>query len=98
MAENRRRVRRTRLDRHCWIVIAADQPRRKCLLKDISDTGARVALDPGAKLPDAVDLYLTNEGTVARKSAVIWQTGSEAGLRFVDRPQKQRASHRQRQG
>ena len=90
MVENKRQSRRTRLGRPCWIVIAPDQPRLECLLQDISEAGARVALAPGAKLPDAVDLHLTNEGTVARTSAVVWQTRTEAGLRFVDRPRKQR--------
>jgi len=95
MVENHRQTRRTRLDMQCWIVTAADQPRRECLLQDISETGARVALAPGAKLPNAVDLHLTNEGTVTRKSEVIWQTRSEAGLHFVGRAQKQRGAARQ---
>ena len=95
MADDQRQTRRTRLDRHCWVVIAADQPRRECLLQDISETGARLALEPGAKLPDAVDLHLTSEGAVARKSVVVWQTRSEAGLRFVDRSRKQPGITRQ---
>ena len=87
MATDQRHARRTRLDRRCWIVVGGDQPRRECLIEDISETGARIALRPGATLPKAVDLHLTSTGAVVRKSEVIWQTADEAGLHFVDRPQ-----------
>ena len=87
MAADQRHTRRTRLDRRCWIVVGDNQPRQECLVQDVSQTGARISLAPGATLAKAVDLYLTSEGAVVRKSEVIWQTAKEAGLLFPDRPQ-----------
>lgn len=87
MASDQRHARRTRLDRRCWIVVGDNQPRHECLIEDISETGARIVLPPGAALPKAVDLYLTSAGAVVRKSEVIWQTAHQAGLHFLNRPQ-----------
>jgi hypothetical protein len=87
MAADQRHARRTRLDRRCWIVAGDNQPRHECLIEDISETGARITLPAGATLPKTVDLHLTSVAGVVRKSEVIWQTASEAGLRFLDRPQ-----------
>jgi hypothetical protein len=93
MAANQRKARRTRLDRRCWVVVDVGQPRRECLVQDVSQTGARIALTPGAALPNVVDLYFTRiGGGVVRKSEVIWQTANEAGLHFIDPAQAQKAS------
>jgi hypothetical protein len=87
MARDQRHTRRTRLDRRCWIAAGDNQPRHECLIEDISETGARIALPAGATLPKTVDLHLTSVGAVIRKSEVVWQTATEAGLHFLDRPQ-----------
>jgi len=87
MARDQRHTRRTRLDRRCWVAAGDNQPRYECLIEDISETGARIALPAGATLPGTADLHLTSTGTVIRKSKVVWQTATEAGLHFLDRPQ-----------
>jgi hypothetical protein len=91
MARDQRHARRTRLERRCWVVADGNEPRRECLIEDISEIGARIALQPGTALPKAIELHLTSEGAVARKSRVVWQTATEAGLHFLDRPQMLRA-------
>ena len=88
MTTNQRKARRTRLDRRCWVVEEAGEPRRECLVEDISETGARIALAPGQTLPKKFDLHLSSAGAVARRAEVVWQTSTEAGLRFIDRPKR----------
>jgi hypothetical protein len=91
MAGDQRHARRTRLDRRCWIVVGDNEARHECLIEDISETGARIALPADATLPKTVELHLTSVGAVVRKSEVIWQIANEAGLHFLERPQMTRA-------
>lgn len=53
-----------------------------CILKDLSATGARVALDGEAALPPRVTLKI-DQTAETRAARVAWQRGNEAGLDFV---------------
>ncbi|AMN39530.1 PilZ domain-containing protein [Rhodoplanes sp. Z2-YC6860] len=86
MARDQRHSRRTRLDRRCWVDTGGNRPRHECLIENVSETGARITLPAGATLPETVDLHLTGVVAVIRKSEVVWQTATEAGLHFLDRP------------
>ncbi len=52
-----------------------------CLVKDISETGARLILPKAANLPKQILLRVTGEVTPISAS-VVWQTGTKCGLEF----------------
>ena len=65
-------------DRHCSI---------PCVVKNISDTGARVRSDNVANIPDTFDLIIDLDGLEAR-CEVVWRKDMEVGVRFVGSPQQ----------
>ena len=52
-----------------------------CLVKDISETGARIILPRAIRLPKQVTLRLTGKATPMGAS-VVWQAGTKCGLKF----------------
>ena len=55
----------------------------ECLVKDISETGARIILPEAASLPKQIILRVTGEAT-AMAASVVWQAGTTCGLEFSD--------------
>jgi hypothetical protein len=53
-----------------------------CLVRDISDTGAKLIFSGSVSFPDVVDVYLSNKDEV-RRARVQWRRGDEAGVDFV---------------
>ena len=75
MAERRRSVRKKFL-RGC-IYFNKRRSAIDCLIRDISDQGARIILN----VPDAVDLYIPQKEQTIR-ARVQWRRGDEVGLAF----------------
>lgn len=55
----------------------------ECLIKDISESGARIILPMAASLPKKLMLRVTGEAA-PMSASVIWQTGTKCGLEFDD--------------
>jgi hypothetical protein len=53
-----------------------------CSIRDLSDTGARITLQPGQPIPSNVYLIDTRN-RIVHESKVVWNSGREAGLTFV---------------
>lgn len=54
-----------------------------CLIRDISDAGARITFSDAVSIPDAVDLYIAQKEQTLR-AHVQWRHGDEVGLTFPD--------------
>jgi hypothetical protein len=55
-----------------------------CTIRNISDTGARLACTAPARVPDRFVLQLSVDGKVIRKCQVVWRSGLELGVTFAD--------------
>jgi hypothetical protein len=55
----------------------------ECLVKDISETGARIILPMAVNLPKQIMLRITGEVT-PMSASVVWQMGTKCGLEFDD--------------
>ncbi len=55
-----------------------------CVIKDLTDSGARIVLEGEASLPPQVTLVIATTGS-RRVASVIWQVDREAGLSFAER-------------
>ena len=52
-----------------------------CLIRDISDQGARIIFSGAVNVPDVVDLYIPQKEQTIR-ARVQWRRGDEVGLAF----------------
>lgn len=53
-----------------------------CLIRDISETGARLVFSAAVAIPDVVDLYVPQKEQMLRVR-VEWRHGDEVGVAFV---------------
>jgi hypothetical protein len=53
-----------------------------CLVRDISQTGARLILSDAVSIPDVVDLFIPQKDQTLR-SQVHWRHGQEIGVAFA---------------
>jgi hypothetical protein len=56
-----------------------------CLVRDVSDTGAKLVFGGTVNIPDVVELYHSNTDEV-RRAKVQWRKGNEMGVDFNDDP------------
>ena len=54
-----------------------------CLIRDISDDGARIVFSEAVSVPDGVELYIPQKEQMLR-ARVQWRHGDEIGLAFGD--------------
>jgi hypothetical protein len=53
-----------------------------CLVRDVSDTGAKLVFSGPVSVPEVVELYLSNKDEV-RRAKVQWRKGDEMGVDFA---------------
>lgn len=59
------------------------QSSAECLVRDLSETGARIALAGSVMLPDHFDLYLPHKAQTI-SCRLSWSRNGEIGVRFDD--------------
>lgn len=52
-----------------------------CLIRDISDIGAKLKLSEAITVPEAMDLYIPSKDEF-RRARVQWRSGGEIGIAF----------------
>jgi hypothetical protein len=80
MAERRRSVRKKSFLRGC-VYFNKRRSAIDCLIRDISDQGARIIFSGAVNVPDVVDLYIPQKEQTIR-ARVQWRRGDEVGLAF----------------
>jgi hypothetical protein len=82
MAERRQAIRQKSFLRGC-VYFNKRRGSLDCLIRDYSETGARIIFSETVSVPDVVDLYIPQkEQTVHAR--VQWRCGDEIGLAFPD--------------
>jgi hypothetical protein len=82
-AELRKKPRR-HFHYNAQILMGKDAPPLACSISDISQTGARIALEREEKVPDTFMLLLTPNGDARRHCRVIWRDGLNLGVQFPE--------------
>ena len=59
-----------------------------CLIRDVSETGAKLTVSALIPLPDRFDLIIPQKG-VTRRVRVAWRRATEIGVRFEDQGSEQ---------
>ena len=57
-----------------------------CLIRDISDTGAKLKFSESIAVPEVMELYIPHKEEI-RRARVQWRAGGEIGVGFVDEVQ-----------
>ncbi|MEJ0075183.1 MAG: PilZ domain-containing protein [Alphaproteobacteria bacterium] len=87
MSSNRRKSVRRAIGYGAAIVAPDGAWTRKCRVVDISESGAKLALEEPGELPKAFVLMLSERGGPKRRCHVVWETGEQLGVEF-ERPKK----------
>lgn len=81
MHNDKRKAVRRPIHYTAWIA-QKDQPLHGCVLSDISDKGARLAVENVESIPDEFMLFLSRRGSPRRKCRVAWRTDEQIGVKF----------------
>ncbi len=82
MGERRRSRRQKSFLRGC-IYFNKRRGAMDCLIRDLSDEGARIIFSDAVNVPDVVELYIPQKEQTVR-AHVKWRHGDEVGLDFPD--------------
>ena len=83
MLNERRKDRRTIINRAATFQADAGSLPRDCMIIDVSRRGARLLID-GVDVPDQFHLLI--EQNEHRECRVVWRLGGEIGVAFVGAP------------
>jgi hypothetical protein len=83
MSNDKRRRPRKHLDLPAWIDVGNDARLQRCTLVDMSDSGARLAVDDIESLPDKFLLALSRSGQPRQSCTVVWRRHDEIGIEFI---------------
>jgi hypothetical protein len=66
--------------------------RRSCVLLDISDTGAKLAVEGPVNVLQAREFFLllSSTGLAFRRCELVWIDGDQAGVRFIAKGTKKK--------
>jgi hypothetical protein len=82
MAERRQAIRQKSFLRGC-VYFNKRRGALDCLIRDYSESGARIIFSETVNVPDLVDLYIPQKEQTVR-ARVQWRCGDEIGLAFPD--------------
>jgi hypothetical protein len=77
-----RRAPRKTVDRPAWISIGENLPLRSCRLIDISDCGAKLAIDDVDEVPADFSLWLSRRGNPRYSCRIVWNRLGVIGVEF----------------
>ncbi len=85
MEANRRKSVRRAIGYNAKIVASDGSWERECRVLDVSQTGAKLAIERAAELPQDFVLALSAQGNATRRCQVVWAEDAQIGVKF-ERP------------
>jgi hypothetical protein len=85
MAFQMRQAARKSVHRAVWINVGDGQPLRKCMLVDLSDSGAKLEFEDNDEMPNTFSLLLSRFGQSHTACRVAWRRDNAIGVHFVHR-------------
>ena len=79
----RRNSRRSKSFLRGFVYVSRRRGALACLVRDLSDKGARIIFSDQVTLPDMVDLYIPQREQTLR-ARVSWRRNDEIGLAFIE--------------
>jgi len=85
MPVEKRRAKRRQIGQRVWVDFGPGSRVQPCVLKDMSDVGARLILLVCEPAPNEFTLQFAPDESVGRRCQLRWQRGSDIGVKFVAR-------------
>jgi hypothetical protein len=82
-AINKKRDVRKSLHQPGWITLEGGFAARRCVVRDMSSSGAKVTIDDPNSLPARLRLAFSRDARTGRKCEVVWRRGATVGIKFV---------------
>lgn len=79
--ESRRPRHSTKLE--VWLTLDGGFAKRRCMVLDLSTSGARLKVAKGEKLGNKIALAFTNDVRKLTPCRMIWQKDDQIGVEFV---------------
>jgi hypothetical protein len=83
MAATKKREARKSLQRPGWITLEGGFAARRCIVRDMSSTGARITIEDPNTLPAKLRLAFARDARTGRACEVVWRRGKSFGIKFV---------------
>ena len=83
MAAAKKREARKSLQQPGWITLEGGFAARRCVVEDISTTGAKIVVDDPEMMPARLRLAFARDARTGRTCQVIWRRGKSLGVKFV---------------
>jgi len=83
MALTKKRDVRKSLQQPGWIILDGGFGARRCVVRDMSSTGAKITIDDPNMLPAKLRLAFARDARTGRKCEVVWRRGNSFGVKFV---------------
>ena len=81
-ATKKREVRKS-LRQAGWITLEGGFAARRCIVRDMSSTGARITIEDPNTLPAKLRLAFARDARTGRACEVVWRRGKSFGIKFV---------------
>jgi len=79
----KKRETRKSLHQSGWITMEGGFAARRCVVQDMSTTGAKVTIDDPNTLPAKLRLAFSRDARTGRNCEVVWRRGKSVGIKFV---------------
>jgi hypothetical protein len=83
MSHDKRLMPRRLLNSPAWIDVGNDASLQRCTVVDLSDSGARLAVDDIECLPDRFLLALSRFDQPRQNCYIVWRRHDEIGIEFI---------------
>ena len=83
MAAAKKREARKSLQQPGWITLEGGFAARRCVVQNMSSTGAKITIDDPNMLPAKLRLAFTRDARTGRPCEVVWRRGKSVGVKFV---------------
>ena len=82
-AASKKRDTRKSVHQPGWITLDGGFAARKCVVHDLSATGAKVTVENASALAGRLRLAFSRDARTGRPCEVVWRRGKSFGVKFV---------------
>ena len=83
LATKKKREMRKSVRQPGWITLDGGFAARRCVVQNMSSTGAKITIDDPNMLPAKLRLAFTRDARTGRPCEVVWRRGKSVGVKFV---------------
>ena len=83
MAPAKKREARKSVHQPGWITLDGGFAARRCVVHDMSSTGAKITVEDSSVLAGRLRLAFSRDARTGRNCEVIWRRGKSLGVKFV---------------